>query len=330
MVTKQAFMSGRFLISLDFELYWGIRDHRSVENYGANLRGVHKALPRMLELFDEYAISATFATVGFLFHEDSHAVLRDAPDLRPTYSHPVLDPYPDLHEENGNRRGLEYFAPELLELLLNHPRHEVATHTYSHFYCLEEGQTREQFRVDLQAAVRVAKSRGVEISSIVFPRNQLNSDYLPACRELGMIGYRGNEFAKLYAPVSGDRLSLLTRCLKFVDCYLNLSGHHCHSDFQMKGDGLVNLAASRFLRPYSSKLAILEGLKLHRIRSAMTFAARNGLTYHLWWHPHNFGINLEKNIRNLRRILEHFKALKARYDLRSCSMSQASKEILSG
>lgn len=47
--------SGGFVISLDFELHWGVRDHRSVDEYRPNLLGVRQALPAMLELFERNA-----------------------------------------------------------------------------------------------------------------------------------------------------------------------------------------------------------------------------------------------------------------------------------
>ena len=38
----------------------------------------------------------------------------------------------------------------------------------------------------------------------------------------------------------------------------------------------------------------------------MTFAAKTGSNYHLWWHPHNFGKDLEANLKFLEKILQHY------------------------
>ena len=62
-----AIKSGIFTVSLDFELYWGLRDTTTINEYEANLKGVKIAIERILELFDKYDIHATWATVGFLF-----------------------------------------------------------------------------------------------------------------------------------------------------------------------------------------------------------------------------------------------------------------------
>jgi hypothetical protein len=58
---------GKFVISLDFELMWGMRDKHTVETYGKNIAAVHEIIPKLLEKFNSYNIKATFATVGFCF-----------------------------------------------------------------------------------------------------------------------------------------------------------------------------------------------------------------------------------------------------------------------
>jgi len=47
-----------FVVSLDFELLWGVRDKRTIADYGANMLGVRRAIPAILDLFDERPISA--------------------------------------------------------------------------------------------------------------------------------------------------------------------------------------------------------------------------------------------------------------------------------
>jgi hypothetical protein len=71
---------------------------------------------------------------------------------------------------------------------------------------------------------------------------------------------------------------------------------------------MVDVPASRFLRP-ARKNGALERLRLWRITSAMETAARHRKLFHLWWHPHNFGVDLQKNLTFLRNILDCFAAL---------------------
>lgn len=83
-------MNGQFVISLDFELLWGVRDHADRDTYGKNVLGARDAVPKMLELFAENEISATWATVGFLFCETKEELLASLPSELPTYSNPRL------------------------------------------------------------------------------------------------------------------------------------------------------------------------------------------------------------------------------------------------
>ena len=43
--------NGTFIISLDFELNWGVHDVFTLEQYKKNLLGTREAIDRMLELF---------------------------------------------------------------------------------------------------------------------------------------------------------------------------------------------------------------------------------------------------------------------------------------
>jgi hypothetical protein len=69
-------------------------------------------------------------------------------------------------------------------------------------------------------------------------------------------------------------------------------------------------------------IAWLEPLRMFRIKRAMTHAAKRGEVFHLWWHPHNFGIHQEENFKNLTKILEHYKKLQEKYGMQSASMKE--------
>jgi hypothetical protein len=63
--------SGAFVISLDYELLWGVWDVTTKEKYGANILGVQQVIPALLKQFEQYNFKATFATVGILFSKDA-------------------------------------------------------------------------------------------------------------------------------------------------------------------------------------------------------------------------------------------------------------------
>lgn len=322
--------TGKFIISLDFELMWGVRDNRTKDNYGPNILGVRPALDQMLEVFEQYDIRATFAVVGFLFHKDKESLYEKIPDLKPSYLDANLSPYNDLKSFLGEDETDDpyYFGYSLVKKIKNKKVHEIATHTYCHYYCLEKGQTIKQFEEDLKYAIAIANSNEVEIKSIVFPRNQYNDDYLAVCEKLGITSFRGNEKSRIYESSNGEEQTLIRRALRLVDSYINITGYNCYKYEQMKECSLINIASSRFLRPYSAKLAFMDCLKFLRIKNAMTYAAKNNLMYHLWWHPHNFGSNCIENIKFLQKILRHYEFLSEKYNFQSITMDELSNKLI--
>lgn len=323
-----AFDTGKFVISLDFELFWGVRDKRTIENYGTNILGVQLAIPAMLSLFDKYGVKGTFSTVGFLFAKNKEELLASCPEMKPLYKEANLSPYNSFDAVGHNEQDDPYhFGYSLLQQVKEKNHHEIGTHTFCHYYCLEPGQTPDAFRQDLLAAKKIAAARGIVVRSLVFPRNQFNEEYLSVCREVGIDSYRGNPASWLYAGRNKNEESLLRRAFRFADTYLNLTGHHCHTKEYVMSSSLVNIAASRFLRPFSPKLAILDGLRLRRIKRAMLHAAKHKKLFHLWWHPHNFGVNLQQNINFLEKILQYYQQLQRDYYFNSITMSGLTDEI---
>ena len=61
----------------------------------------------------------------------------------------------------------------------------------------------------------------------------------------------------------------------------------------------------------------------------MTYAAKNNELFHLWWHPHNFGKDIETNMVFLMKILEHYKKLNVNYNMQSLNMGEVA-ELLKG
>ena len=309
---------GIFTISLDFELFWGVRDHRTLENYGENIRNVHQVVPRLLELFTKYNVHCTWATVGFLFFKEKQEMLSYLPAQRPGYYKKEYDPYPYL--EQNELENKYHFAPALIEQIKKTPGQEIGTHTFSHFYTLEKNTTIGQFKSDLQAAIKIAKERGVEINSIVFPRNQYSGEHINACLQEGIRIYRGNELSGAYRPISRESENIARKGIRFADAYLNITGNHCHP--VPAAGNIINIPASRFLRPYKPKLKMFDGLKLDRIKQGIKFAADRGLIYQLWWHPHNFGKYMDENFNFLEQVLKFYQQVNRKEKIESLNLME--------
>ncbi|MDB5230373.1 MAG: polysaccharide deacetylase family protein [Chitinophagaceae bacterium] len=322
--------NGNFVISLDFELLWGVRDKKTIEEYGKNILGVHEVIPRLLVLFKKFNIHATFSAVGFLFFETKDELLSNIPPKLPNYKDKNLSPYTCHFDLVGENYVIDkyHYAPELINLIKADGSHEIGTHTFSHYYCLEDGQTIYEFKEDLKKAIEIAKTRQIQLTSLIFPRNQFNNEYLAVCNELGITCYRGNERSWLYKARKAEQESSIRRLFRFIDAYINLSGHNCYSNEQISSKLPMDIPSSRFLRPYEKKFKLADGLRYLRIKRSMSHAAKNNLTYHLWWHPHNFGVNQQENFSFLERILRHYQYLNKKYQFESISMSHLANRLM--
>lgn len=314
---------GVFVISLDFELLWGVWDVTTKDKYGNHIRGVREVIPKLLDLFAAYDFKATFATVGFLFAKNREDLISYLPETKPAYSENKYNVYLQEFKAIGKDDNDDpyHFGYSLLEMIKK-SNHEIATHTFSHFYCLEEGQTAEDFGTDIKSALHVAAKENIDITSLVFPRNQLNADYLPVLKDNNIKVFRGNPVSWIYKPRKFAAELPFIRVCRLLDTYFPVSGYNTHS-IKTNGTLPVNIPASRFLKPYNKRLAWLEKMKLKRIMNEMTHAAKTNELYHLWWHPHNFGININENIQNLIVLLDHYKSLQQQYGFTNLTMKEA-------
>ena len=313
---------GEFVISLDFELLWGVRDHATQDSYGANVLGGRAAIPPMLERFEQRGINATWATVGAAFCATRDELFDALPpeELRPRYEQAALSNYRYLGEVGRDEaRDPYYFGASLVEQIGTCPGQEIATHTMSHFYCLETGASTESFAADIDAAIKVATARNILLTSIVFPRNQYSAAHLNVIRQKGIQRYRGNPAAWAYSSTPGAGQTLPRRLLRLVDAHTGLLGPHLYQP------GSENVPASYFLRPCAGRLATFHPRHLSVIEQAMTRAARTGTGFHLWWHPHNFGLSTEANLTGLDRIIAHFVRLRDSYGMVSRTIAESGK-----
>lgn len=322
---------GKLIISLDFELFWGVHDIFDKQTYKENILGAHQVVPTLLRLFQDYQIHATWAIVGMLYFSSEQELQENLPVQKPTYNKRKLSAYDYLQKNHlrDTERRL-FFAPELVEQIRVTPDQEIATHTFSHYYSLEKGQTKDQFLADIKQSIKINEQRGIDVSSIIFPRNQINQQYLDICKELGFLAYRGNESTWIYRLQRNERKHLLKRGLRLLDIYFNLFGHQTYTIQQTDPLLPVNIPSSRMLKPVSTRFRWLEGKKLTRIFNDMTYAAKRGEVYHLWWHPHNFGVNIKGNLKLVKAILRHYQHLKKLYGFKSMTMEEAASEVLQG
>lgn len=319
-------MTGIFTISLDFELHWGAFDKRDRELHKERYINTLKVVPQLLELFSRNEVNVTWATVGSLFANDKDEWMAYLPEQKPAYKQTRFSAYQWVEK---NDLPIEYswahFAPEEVRLITQYEGQELGTHTFAHYYCLEPGQTVAQFENDLGAAQRISQDKvGQSLTSLVFPRNQFNSEYLKACYRQGIKVVRSNPDKWFWTGITEDKTTLARKLFRTGDTYTPLGGITSYpvSAITQNDDEPMLLPASRLLRPYDRKYPALNKLRLKRILKEMKYAAKHGHCYHLWWHPENFGDDPDESIKDLTAIIQHYSNLKNSHGMQSWNMAE--------
>ena len=318
-------MKGTLMVSLDFELFWGMLDVCPLSEYEENVLGGRRAIPQLLRMFREHDIHATWATVGFLFAENKQEAMKYFPKDGPGYAKKGLDPYEWFDRIGDNEDQAPcFFAPSLLKLVSETQGQEIGSHTFCHYYCREAGQTPEQFREDMQAALDIAEAHGYHLTSAILPRNEAEPEYIQVLRDLGFTAYRDEENDWIHRKFT-DEKSLVRRILKLMDVYFPLTGiggftPRCE-------DGVWNFIGSRQYKAIRPSLRFLEGLKVRRIKAQMLRAAKKGLTCHIWWHPHNLGVDTQAHLDQLEEIFRYYDELKEKYGMRCLNMGEAARML---
>ncbi len=315
---------GALVISLDFELVWGLFDHINVFDKVAYFDATLAVIPKLLNVFEKENIHVTWATVGMLFNKNWEEWYANKPNLLPTYQNHNLNPY--QYGDKFRNSGLDrfFFAPAVIAAIQQVKGQEIGTHTYSHYYCLEEGQTKAQFDADLQQAVSVAAKFNIELKSLVFPRNQFNQFYLEICEQHQIETVRTNPSDWYWNANFHD--SILTKLARTGDAYLPFGKKSFATD-SIEMATVVSQPASRFLRPQHS-FGLLNTARVHRIKNEIIQAAKNGEVYHIWWHPHNFGIDSDGAMKALGQILQVFQHCRQLYGMESLTMQELAKPFL--
>jgi peptidoglycan/xylan/chitin deacetylase (PgdA/CDA1 family) len=281
----------RIVWSLDFELRWGMHDilgmHRDA--YRQNLEGAREAVPRLLELFAQRNVRATWATVGALACADWDEYARRAPPP-PRYADMrlAIDPrYADL-----DPTGVLHFAPDLVRLVAQAPGQDLGTHTFSHIFLGEPGVTLQDVAADHAAATGLFRDRlAATPTSLVFPRNQVG--FLGFFRANGISAWRGNEASWFYRMTQHANRPLV-RALRLADALMPWRTHGGRFD-----DGCTTSTA--FVRVGLPEVA----WRTHVAKiAAEARRLQPGGVLHFWLHPHNLGKNVPRGIARLAQVLD--------------------------
>lgn len=317
---------GILVISLDFELLWGVFDKVIWQEKIAYFSATRKVIPSLLQLLEKYDVHCTWATVGMLFNENWEEWNENIPEVLPEYDNEKLSAYKYGQSIRSKESELLCFAPDLINLINQTFGQEIGTHTYSHYYCLEPGQDLPAFKADLQKSRKLATKYGIELKSLVFPRNQFNTEYLRVCSLDGITNVRSNPDSWYWKNTQYNNFA--QKIFRTGDAYFGGNNKtYQASEINLLSGNFTSQKASRFLRPYSNNRA-LNKIKLKRVLNEISHAAKKHEIYHLWWHPHNFGNDPDNNINDLEIILQHFDYCRRKYGMQSKTMADVGSKVL--
>ena len=307
--------NGLLVLSLDFEMMWGaICCSSGIYNkMKHSVEHEEEIVDNLLWLFQKYNIHATWATVGAIG-------IKEIENFKQKFNYEIeydtlridFKYIADLIKENENL----YFSPELLNRICSVEGQFIGSHTFTHLYTEKAIVLEDILDKELKATSDILQNFTSDVKSIVFPKNQVPEDMRRVLLKNGISIVRG---IPLHWRGSS---SLLDRVWRFADSYIPLSSSNDFSRKSCLGDKIFNIRASRFFRPYSAKLFFLEYLKMIKIKTEMTNAAKKGTIYHLWFHPHNVGTGINHNIKELDNIFKHYIKLNKKYGFTSVSMEE--------
>lgn len=311
---------GIFTLSLDTEIAWGTFDVGGLHRYAHHFNEERQVVRRLVSLLDKYQIPATWAFVGHLLLDSCQQNPDGLPHpevLRPSYRwYPHdwhhLDPCTDWESDPW------WYGPDLVRMVLNSPiKHEIGTHTFSHIVVGDTDCTEEIFRSQLTACVDAHRTYGLNIGSIVYPRNSVA--FLDVLSEYGITAYRGCE-RRWYAhrsPRLVKILRLLDRTLAFTPTTYAVTG-------LVEGDR-VNLPASMFLVPRDGVRRLIPmASRVSQAERGLKRAAERGELFHLWFHPFNLASD-PRLFEALEVVLARAAALRETGGLSILTMQQASE-----
>ncbi len=291
-------MEPTFTFSLDTEMMWGSFDKLSTAEFEQRYPDIRGTIAQILDLLDAFEIPTTWAVVGHLFHE----ACERGPDGRthPEIIRPDFEWYPDdwLGQDPGSDRHSDplWYGPDILDRIQGAKvAHEIGSHSFSHAPFGDPGMSEEAARSELEACVRAAEQRGIQLRSFVFPRNREGHHEL--LREHGFTSFRGAD-QTWYGSMSG----MASRGAHLVDQSAAMTPR-VHRPTEAL-PGLWDIPGSMLLlHRVGVRRWVSVRARVRKAERGIEQAIREGAVFHLWTHPMNLAHDREAMMKSLELIL---------------------------
>jgi peptidoglycan/xylan/chitin deacetylase (PgdA/CDA1 family) len=324
---------GALVVSLDFEMAWGNRRSPILGASEAELlRGTRTVVTRLLEIFDRYGVSATWATVGHLMmrREDFNGGRFDYNWQAPRFAWfqgGWYEGIPAFGEDGAD----VFYAPDLVEKIVNCPTYqELGAHTFSHIDVGDEACPAETARAEFSHCQRLAQRWGRKLNSVVFPHNY--AGHLDVLEETGYRCYRGLNCEWYLFGLNWNKSRRAARAIIQPMRYLDEKWPICpplpsprrvgrlweipHSMFFPGLHGI-----SRYISPQDRVNRAVRGLKR---------AVERGRLFSLWTHPENMLVGADALLGAFEEICKEAAAMRDAGKLDILPMEEATGRLEAG
>jgi peptidoglycan/xylan/chitin deacetylase (PgdA/CDA1 family) len=326
------------VLSLDFELAWGLRERAGDADCAKGMERVHEIVPRLLDIFSRYDISATWATVGHLMLRDDYGGWDRLKPFSPSYPWFAGQWYEGVPAFDA-AQSKAYFAPDLVRRIVACPVYqELACHTFSHVYVESPGCGRELLREELRAWKEVAREYGRPLKSIVFPRNLVG--HLDVVEDAGIRSYRGLDSEWYWFGLPGHLRSVAHASLPLKPIPLAMRlGRWLDDKARLTPPSLpVRAVGGLWELPHSMFFSGLSGSsrlvsmkdRWRRATRGLDRAVEQGRLMSIYTHPHNFRNATEDLLSTYERICRHAADLRDAGKLRILTMDRVAEELDNG
>ena len=326
---------GALVISLDFEMAWSYRRSPALDPGDLSLlRGTRDVVAKLLDIFNRYGISATWATVG-------HLMLRpeDCTNGRFVFDWPSPQ-YPWFHGNwydgvpaFGEDGSEVFYAPDLVEKIVTSPTYqELGSHTFSHIDVGAKGCSQQTARAEFAMCQQLAKNWGRTLNSVVFPHNF--AGHLSALEETGYQCYRGRNSEWYWLGLNWSKLAppKAVRALIQPLRYLDEKWPLCPPLSPMKKVGhLWEIPHSMFFPGFHgvSKYISADD-RSQRAKLGLKRAAEQGKIFSLWTHPENLLRGTDQLIPAFESVCREAAQLRDAGKLDILPMEQIAQRFASG
>lgn len=295
-------------ISLDFELLWGAYGLRTSKKFKKNVLTGKKAIPSIIQILNKYNVESTWACVGALALDNKNKLVTEFEYIDPKY--PDLKSFKNYFKDVGNSEEDDplHFGKQVIEEHLLSDKIELASHSFTHLRYLDQENREDVFDKDTYVSKKVLESiQKKQIETNIFPKNQYSLQALKLLKDRQFLSYRPSTFFSGKRSTAGTKEESFSFKIKRILKETIPNSNQGEYTFQPHAQYVT-----RFLRPFKSKM--LSYYQLNIIKSELHFCALNQIDYHLWWHPHNFGINPKLSILQLETLLQYFDSLRDKFN----------------